>query len=133
MQAAVFRRTAAEVQGRAADVALSGPVSSTPFGRLVADIDSSGEPQASLQQLHLDPWSSLSSDQELPSLIATANLCSSSSRNYTLCKIPSHESSFNDLTKRHMINTVVCLIHERIPPLLYNLMQSQSLGTHAAV
>ncbi|KAL0050416.1 hypothetical protein WJX82_010839 [Trebouxia sp. C0006] len=44
-QAAVFRRKAGEVQGRGHIGAPGEPVSSTPFGRLVGDIDSSGEPQ----------------------------------------------------------------------------------------
>ncbi len=48
VQAAVFRRKAGEVQGKAAATASSEPVSSTPFGRLVADIGSSGEAQVSL-------------------------------------------------------------------------------------
>ena len=46
-QAAVFRRKAGEVQGRGQCGAPGEPVSSTPFGRLVGDIDSSGEPQVS--------------------------------------------------------------------------------------
>ena len=46
VQAAVFRRKASEVQGLGHP--LEQPLSSTPFGRLVADIDSSGEPQVSL-------------------------------------------------------------------------------------
>ncbi len=45
VQAAVFRRKAGEVQGRGHIGAPGEPVSSTPFGRLVGDIDSSGEPQ----------------------------------------------------------------------------------------
>ena len=45
MQAAVFRRKASEVQGQGP--LPEQPLSSTPFGRLVADIDSSGEPQVS--------------------------------------------------------------------------------------
>ncbi|DBA85021.1 TPA: hypothetical protein ACH3X2_005754 [Trebouxia sp. C0005] len=44
-QAAVFRRKAGEVQGRGQIVAQQDQISSTPFGRLVGDIDSSGEPQ----------------------------------------------------------------------------------------
>ncbi len=47
VQAAVFRRKAGEVQGRGQIGAPGEPVSSTPFGRLVGDIDSSGEPQVS--------------------------------------------------------------------------------------
>ncbi len=47
VQAAVFRRKAGEVQGRGQIRAPGGPVSKIPFGRLVGDIDSSGEPQVS--------------------------------------------------------------------------------------
>lgn len=46
VQAAVFRRKASEVQGLGH--LPEQPLSSMPFGRLVADIDSSGEPQVSL-------------------------------------------------------------------------------------
>lgn len=46
VQAAVFRRKASEVQGL--EHPMEQPLSSMPFGRLVADIDSSGGPQVSL-------------------------------------------------------------------------------------
>jgi hypothetical protein len=57
LQAAVFRRKAGEVQGTGQLGATGEPVSSTPFGRLVADIDSSGEPQVSLCPImHLEGY-----------------------------------------------------------------------------
>ncbi len=55
VQAAVFRRKAGEVQGRGQIRAPGEPVSNTPFGRLVGDIDSSGEPQVSSHPIgHLE-------------------------------------------------------------------------------
>ncbi|KAA6429266.1 MAG: methyltransferase type 12 [Trebouxia sp. A1-2] len=77
-QAAVFRRKAGEVQGRGQIVAQQDQISSTPFGRLVGDIDSSGEPQVMMGSKRpsprhqspdsVDPSSADASSKRIPSL-----------------------------------------------------------------